>query len=332
MPTIVLSSPSALVASLPYLVGFTPADSVVLIWLKAGEILLTQRADMPARARREWLQALWHHPASGEADGVVIVAVSQGIGAEQVVRAVMGHAAQTSVPIRDALVTDGASWRSLMCGDLDCSCLTPQEVPESISIAVAAEFAYLGMAPKPSRAALMDEISACADPAVDAMMGRRGIVRPRTPRAVEAWRDRTLVRVMSALAREARDVAPADVALVICGVQDVRVRDVLLWHMSQWEEERLRRAWGHLQHATRCAPASQVAAVATVGAISAWLLGDGARAGLSLERGREADPEYSLGRLVSMALASGLPPSCWREATSALRESVCRYGDGATRQ
>ena len=44
-----LRSPDALVAAVPYLLGFWPTDSAVVVWLRGGRIMLTQRLDLPIR-------------------------------------------------------------------------------------------------------------------------------------------------------------------------------------------------------------------------------------------------------------------------------------------
>ena len=41
-----------LVAALPHLVGFHPARSLVVVWIGAGRVILTQRVDIPDAAGR----------------------------------------------------------------------------------------------------------------------------------------------------------------------------------------------------------------------------------------------------------------------------------------
>ena len=43
-PAISLASPAALVASLPFLVGFPPEESLVLLWMRRGTLRLSGRA------------------------------------------------------------------------------------------------------------------------------------------------------------------------------------------------------------------------------------------------------------------------------------------------
>jgi hypothetical protein len=53
-------------------------------------------------------------------------------------------------------------------------------------------------------------------------------------------------------------------------------------------------------------------APATLLALSAWLRGDGATAGLALRRARDGDPRYVLAALLETALDGGVPPATLR--------------------
>jgi len=60
--------------------------------------------------------------------------------------------------------------------------------------------------------------------------------------------------------------------------------------------------------------------------VVAWLLGDGARATMAIERARTDDPDYTLAALVEASLAAGLPPGAWRDAMGDLTREECRFG------
>ena len=325
MATIVLSSPAALVASLPYLVGFQPHESVVLVWLRAGDILLTQRADAPRSARSDWLIALWQHPAAVVAEEVIVVGVSASPGIRDVVASVIAYAQAQGAQVRDALIVRETDWASVMCDEPSCGCSSPRPVPEAIRTAVAAEFAFLGVAPALRRQDLEAEIAPESDEGMRKVLVRRGITRPLTARALERWRDRAIDEALC-WQRTTSGCSELSYARVISGVQDIRVRDVVLWELARVDDASLRATLPRWQRAVRLSPESHVAAVATLASIHAWLLGDGARAVISLSRAREADANYSLAHLVDAALASGLPPRLWRDALGQMSRQVCRGG------
>jgi hypothetical protein len=66
-------------------------------------------------------------------------------------------------------------------------------------------------------------------------------------------------------------------------------------------------------------------------AVVAWLLGDGARARIAVDRARQDDAGYSLALLLEASLGAGLPPAAWRESMAALTRDACRHGADVVR-
>ena len=73
-----------------------------------------------------------------------------------------------------------------------------------------------------------------------------------------------------------------------------------------------RRLWTDV---TRRAIPETTAAPACLLAIAAYLSGDGALANIAVDRSLQADPGYSLARLLRSSLLAGVSPEVWREAT-----------------
>lgn len=326
-----LRNPDALLAAVPYLLGFHPADSAVLLWLSRGRILLTQRLDLPESGADTgaWLAAAWNHPASGCADELIGVLVSASAsGAAEMGDLISARAADADVRVRDLLRLDGTRWWSLLCTDDECCPPAGRILDATISGAVAAEFAFEGRAPMSSRADLVAEMD--ADPvlvaqavgALDAMPPR-----PRTPAAVEAWRDESIEVCTDLLGTEAGTARPSsEVAQVLTSLRDVRVRDTVMWEACRWSGERRRQAISVLIGLVRQAPATLVAPAAALTAALCWLDGDGARACVALDRCLDDDPEYSLGALLRASILGGLPPEVWRGSMSDLTRHECRHG------
>ena len=59
MPT--LTSANDLITAIPFLIGFHPTNSIVLISVKDGAIGLAMRIDLPERLRSEEIDLLAHH-------------------------------------------------------------------------------------------------------------------------------------------------------------------------------------------------------------------------------------------------------------------------------
>jgi len=142
------------------------------------------------------------------------------------------------------------------------------------------------------------------------------------PPLIEAERDQAITRSGALLGEGS--LSPMELAEVLQGLADVRVRDTLLWDLMQEGP----RAWSthadRLAQAVAAAPDGSVAPAATLLAILRWQLGDGSRARAAVERARADDPGYSLAGLVDRCLATGLHPAMWRAGLEDLSREACR--------
>lgn len=322
-PAISLASPAALVASLPFLVGFPPAESLVLLWMRRGTLRLTQRADLPRRLTDEAVGALMAHPAVRTVDELIAVVVSTQADAGEVGHQVEHAAHARGIVVRDVLASRDGHWWSVACSEPGCPCAVPSPIPPEVLTAVAAEFAYAGVAPVEDRPAMVAEVAPEPCAVLDRATRRRGIAMPETTRAREAWRDRCIDALRRVLAGST-DLR--DRALTCRGLTDVRVRDVVLWDLAQMDDVALRRAVPVLQRLVREAPPEVVAPVGTCAAIAAWLLGDGARAAIALHRVQEGDPTYTLAALLARTVEGGVSPDLWRATMASIGLQECRHG------
>jgi hypothetical protein len=106
--------------------------------------------------------------------------------------------------------------------------------------------------------------------------------------------------------RGAARLPDADVARLVWGLCDVAVRDRALVLSAGADADVAERVWAEC---TRRAPAPLDAAPATLLAVSAWLRGDGAMAGIALDRALASDPGYALAGLLAEGLQAFLPPA-----------------------
>lgn len=330
LDTLTLRSPDALLASLPYLIGFTPRDSVVVVWLAHGSLVLTQRIDWPAREHRSaWLGSLLAPRATTQADEVVVVLVHEGpapagsMSVADLAGEIGGACRRAGLALRDLLHLGGDTWRSLLCRDGECCPTAGRPVDASVRLAVAAEFAAAGHAPLADRAEVVQSLQ--ADAAVVARLEARVSAARRRGAALEDWRDEAIAAIAAALAGEPGDREQA-CAVAVATLSDIRVRDTVLWDITTGSDEVRARARELLLHALRGCPEREVAPVATAFAVVAWLQGDGARAAMALDRAVAADDGYALALLLRQGLEAGLPPGHWADAMRGLTREECRHG------
>jgi hypothetical protein len=344
---LVLSTPDAFLASVPHMVGFDCADSVVLVGLgpnpgdrtdRSGMVRLVQRFDTPPSdtdpAELASIARSAAEPMARSGSTEVIVAVfgaTPALGSELpsavLVDELLTRVDDAGLGVRDALFTDGTSRWSYGCDNPGCCPPEGRAIPETTRTLVAAEFAGVGAAMAPSRAALFEEIAPDGD-RIAQVESFSAELRPPGSGPVEnleEWRDSAIAHLTGITAAGDGPVGPRDGAGALQGLRDIRVRDTFLWDMAQPGTD-LRAVSDRLADLVRCAPPGMVAPPATALAIAHWSSGDGARANVALDRAHADDPDYSLAHLVGTALRSGLPPSTWAASLADLDRDTCRHG------
>lgn len=317
-------------AAVPYLLGFHPRESVVAVWLQDRRIALTQRLDLPPSAADHpaWLAAMWHHPLSDAADELLIVIASAQPADPDLVSLIIERAAQSAIEVRDVLRVDGGRWWSMLCTDEECCPAQGRAVEATTASAVAAEFTLAGRAPLAGRESLEESLG--PDQVKQALVAVALAAAPEVPRgaAREAWRDERITGALRLLRHgpAAGWQRAEGIADLLRGLDDVRVRDTVLWEVSHEDPEALQGVFGRLSVVLRSAPAGHVAPVASCTAVVAWLLGDGALAHIAVDRARGDDCDYSLAMLLAASLRAGLPPAAWRESMASLTRDDCRHG------
>jgi hypothetical protein len=169
-----------------------------------------------------------------------------------------------------------------------------------------------------SREELAARIAPQAGPARSSMAAAaRRIAAEASARALavghDAVSEESWAAVHAGLAHCRAGTALSDAALarILWGLRDRAVRDRALQLALADDDAALDSLW---TECTRRAPRRYVPAPATLLAVGAWLRGDGAMAGVALERALAADRRYRLARLLDEALAACVPPAELRAA------------------
>ena len=146
-----LGSPGDLLSAVPYLLGYRPIDSLVLVGLHDRTVAVTARLALPpphepADGIAEAAQALLHN----DTDATVVVGYGPAVRVTRCIDAVIPLLRHHGLELVDALrVTDGRYW-SYLCDDLDCCPMDGTAVPGPDS-PVDAAFVAGGMTTAPRR-------------------------------------------------------------------------------------------------------------------------------------------------------------------------------------
>jgi hypothetical protein len=316
-PSVALNKPAEILAAVPYMLGFHPSESIVVLGLRRKDLVFQLRGNLPARDEVAAFAAYYARLVHRQR---VTAALLIGYGAGSAVTPVV--LATADALHRHGIVTpemlrahEGRFW-SYVCAEPDC-CPAEGTRYDVASSQVAAQATVSGYVALPSRDELerrLAPVGGAARAAMRAATGRAGerladLVAARPEEGAAALVPAGCAAVDAALARHRSggrltDDELAWVSLLI-GCTPVRdhawgkVGGNLGLHVSLWCDV-LRRAQPEL-----------AAPPATLLSFAAWRAGEGAVASIALDRALRADPDYRMARLLDQALRHGLSPMDW---------------------
>lgn len=306
-----LQGPDELIAAVPYLLGFHPRESVVLVWVTDGTVTLTQRfdlADMP-RTAEEAIPVL-QAGSYVQATAVIVLLYTDEVPNAQSLTWLTGLGA-SDVEVIDLIHTVGDRWWSLGC-EQECCPPHGREIDPVLHERIAADFVLAGVVAYADRSDLVHEVD--VDPILmEATIAALGDVSSQPPAALL----KTCLRQWRRVQRQ-QQIGARACAVHIAALRDVQTRDRLGWQLAHLDRTSLLAVCWLLRIVLRSAPPGDIAPIATISGIAHWLAGDGARAMACLERALADDPTYVLGQLIAQTLRAGLPPAQWREMLRAI--------------
>ncbi len=308
-----VNGPGELVQAVPYLLGFHPAASLVLVGLAEGMLVVTARVDLADAD-----VACVAHTVAAMRDGGTeqIVAVLYPAAGEDGWRAVAGFVpglvAAHGCTVVDVLQVHDGRWRSLGCDAAGCCSPGGQPVPQEPS-AFATAATVAGVVALEDRAAVDRQLAPLPDvrraelaPLIDAAENEQhGAVLHGHGRS---W-CRSVKRAIFAAARAAdhpanEGVDDATAARFAAALADTAVRDAVWMAVDDGRLDG-RRLWRDL---ARRVPAPYDAPPLFLFGWATWRDGDGALAGMAAQRAVDSDPTYSAADLLLAALTRGVDP------------------------
>lgn len=322
-----LTTPHDLLAAIPFLIGYHPTDSLVLVSIKEDCVGMAMRMDFPIAESDSHFDICASHISADDADGALIVAYQpSGRDDGDIVLAQTAAAlSRAGVAIYESILIADGTYRSTLCHDATCCPPEGRIVPPIDSSRIAAESVIAG---HPMPFATFADLGAS--------------VRSNLLAQEEQWRERVMKSFVDSASQDLntlqRDGATSviDLAIdfadgktssdqdliahVLGRLSDIQVRDFALGSHSEESADDYRRMWMHL---LRSAPAGFVAPVASLVAALAYESGDGALARAALDRAFADCPTYSLALLLKRVFSAGWPPQSFAGMRAELHPKVC---------
>lgn len=294
-----ISGPSGLIRAVPYLLGFQPQKSLVLIGLADGHLNVTARMDLTDATGSHVRETLRAIQRGGTAQIAVVIfddVLPSGVVPHTALAAdVKVAAAELNLKVLDSLyVHDNRRYWSIQCSDRTCCPPEGRELPMDPTV-FEAEATVRGTAPLGTR----EELSSLLAPANELVPDEL------VARLVAGFGDQHATVAKRAIFAAAQTDGPFDdeqLARFGAALQSLDVRDAAWLAMDEGDLTG-RQLWLEM---TRRLPAPYNAPAAFLFGWLAWRQGNGALALTAVDRVLEVDPEYSAAKLLLAALTQGI--------------------------
>jgi len=309
--SVVLRSPGSLAAALPGLVGFTPEQSLVVVYLKEGQVEVTMRVDLPGDLGEAAEHVAQTGARVGAGEAVLIVCCARGEDAlphAEGVAAVSVACREAGTAVKDALLVDDGRYWSYLCASPTCCPPEGTLIPEDTSGLVVETVGAGRLAPAVTRAELVDRYRARPDlaPSLSARTQAEGIGElPLGERALQAW---DAVRHLASPRGCDDEVEVILRTQVQTAVQDVRVRDYILTRVALAEAG----TDALVDVVVRCALTSPVDLRPRIAGAAAALLAACGGSSIAVECLLDLACGESLADLVAVSVRSAVPPHILR--------------------
>ncbi|MFD9702144.1 DUF4192 domain-containing protein [Lentzea sp. NPDC059081] len=316
-----------LYAAIPHLMGFHPADSLVVLVLREGMVSMTMRVDLPRPRHRGFLAAQLQTPLleQGAADVILVVVCApsehmpEELPHEPLVTALRNTLGGVGIDVVDAVwlpaCEKDARWLCYL--DVDCH----GTLPDPRLSAVAAATAHDGNVTFESRAALA--AIAALDPP-EALERRSALLDELITSSGEPDPGVELHRVRDAIdAVEDRkgQLPDAEIVALARALAVPDVRDASMGFAALPKSRQAERLWLEL---TRTCPAPERAEPACLLAFYAYQRGDGGLASIAIDAAEDACPGHTLTKLLRAALSAAFPPEEMRAMSRKYLDSARR--------
>jgi uncharacterized protein DUF4192 len=315
-----ISGPGELLQAVPYLLGFHPAESLVLVGLHDGRLVVTARLNLLDANIPDIVDHTLDALVRGGSTSVLAAIYDDSFALNRVVRLrvsdVLAAADRAGCDLLDLLVVAAGRWWSLLC-EPGCCPSEGRELPtEPSAFAAAATFdGVVAMPDRASLASVLDPVGPAERTALLPLLAEaeRAASTAAVPEDGERL-ERSVKRALFAAARASAAAGwtgPDDSTVARLGValSNADVRDPVWMAVDDGRLDG-RPLWRDLG---RRLPSPYDAAPLFLFGWASWRSGDGTLAGIAAERAVASDPNCSVADLLLAALSYGLDPRRFRK-------------------
>ena len=305
-----------LVTAVPFLVGYTPSDSIVIIGLNDDSIDFTMRVDYPKESNFEQYSHLAKTiMAQGVKELIVVGYVPSNFTASEVevmvdLQITLNHYKLTII---DSIVIVNGKYRSLLSEDSE-----DKPLPDVQSSKIALDHVMNGL-PFPFESAAALKASLRSHKQVPEIVEHIKNLEPITD--IEGCRlgAKTFDKLLQEFSDTGKCSDNKEVALLLVALKNVLVRDYLLGTINDDNSQDVENLWRWL---LLVAPEGYRASVASLSAAVAYEYGRGGDANALIEIALDDEQGYSLATLLQRVFSAAWPPSSFKRMRDELHPKV----------
>lgn len=321
-----LTSPHDLLAAVPFLVGYHPTSSLVIISLKDESLGMAMRVDYPEDIDIDQLDCLATHLVKDGSDGALLIAyLPDGVFESEYLLAPLRQVIELrGICVRECLEVRHQRWRSTLCSDQQCCPPDGKPMPDLAASRIAAEQVAQGNPlPFHDLAQMRDSIS---QDEIDLELVK--LIKKIKPIDYEKDSYKQLQRVGAIAVTDLVGIFTKEgicddkklLALVIARLCDLQVRD---YAMGITDPQNIETLWAMWRWLLRITPKGFVAPIASLFSAVSYEKGEGALAQRALDRAFQDDANYALAKLLRRVYAAGWPPASFSNMRADLHPKVC---------
>ena len=301
--------PDDLLALIPYLIGFHPEESLVVVLVRSSRVILAARLDLSSDADAEELADFIDALAKREgAEALALVGYgAASLPTNRLLTQLMDRLVEQE--LTDVLYVGHGRWWSLTCAD-DCCPLagTPLDLT---SHPLSATAVLAGLGTRTNRRELEESVSGPAKdelPRLDAMV--KTMLAERAELADPGDAARLLASMIDKVLADPNIPDEENCLLLGLLVRDVHLRDLAWALLTPTTADDHVRLWGAV---VAHVPSTLAAAPLCLLGMAAWVVGAGALLNCCCERLTRVDPDYSMGRVLAEISEQAISPRRWEE-------------------